>query len=248
MLPAWQVPKMWDGGEAWILGGGPSLIECFNIPKDVVNDVRFKRKSIAAYSPYLAAIHNKHTIGINVAYQFGSWVDICFFGDKAFYLAHREALEDWNKLVVTCSSHAAKKDATWLKYLPKEIKRHVPDVERQAGISTYSKAISWNENSGAASISLAAWLGAKRIILVGFDMALSETKNQHFHNEYKTNKEARKRRRAPQRAKELPFEKHLRGFPYIKRDADNLGIEIINTSLNSAIQDFPKVHIKELLS
>ncbi len=242
MLKAWQVPRMWEGGEAWILGGGPSVIDCFNIPSEVVNAVRFKKQGIDAYSPYLAAIHNKHVIGINVAYQFGEWVDICFFGDKGFYLSNKEKLIRWNKLIVTCSPYVAGKDERWIKYLPKEIKSNVPAKERQLGISTYSKAISWNWNSGAAAISLAAWLGVKKIILVGFDMTLSATNNQHFHNEYKkgtTNAKINPRT--------LPFNNHLKGFPVIKRDADRMGIEIINTSLNSAIQDFPKVHINELL-
>jgi hypothetical protein len=230
---------MWEGGEVWILGGGPSLIDCFNIPSEVVNSVRTKKESISAYSPYLAAIHNKHVIGINVAYQFGKWLDICFFGDKNFFLGHKHNLANWGKLTVTCSKYVANKDQSWIKYLPAESKKGVPVDYAQLGISSYNKAVCWNWNSGGAAISLAAWLGVKRIVLVGFDMTLSNS-NQHFHNEYikKGTKLA---------VKNLPFSKHLQGFPFIKADADRMGIEIINTSLNSAIQDFPKVHIKELL-
>lgn len=242
MKEAWQIPKIWEGGEVWILGGGPSLLECFDIPQEVSTDVRYHKKSIEAYSPYLAKIHSKHVIGINVAYQFGSWVDICYFGDFPFFLEHRYGLSEFKGMVVSHNSKVAKRDLHWVKYLPLEVKKDVPQRERNLGISTYPKAVSWNYNSGASAISLAAWMGVKRIILVGFDMTLNKTNNQHFHNEYKPVRDD-----VRMNPRKLPFNKHLQGFPIIKRDADNMGIEIINTSLNSAIKDFPKVHIKELL-
>lgn len=229
-MGAWQIPEMWKGGEAWILGGGPSLTTCFDIPQDIVNEVRFKKKGIDAYSPFLAAIHSKHVIGINVAYQLGDWLDICFFGDNGFFLAHGDRLSQWPKLKVSCATHT--ENLNWVKYLPWEKKRGSVKL-KHLGISSYSKAVSWNWNSGAASISLAAWLGVKRIVLVGFDMKANVTNNHHFHNLYNGSKPA--------------FNNHLRGFPVIKSDADNLGIEILNTSLDSAITAFPKVHIKELL-
>lgn len=239
-VDTWQVPKMWEGGEVWILGGGPSIIENFSIPQDIVKSVRFRKEGIEAYSPYLAAIHKKHVIGINVAYKFGNWVDICFFGDKGFFIKHRNGLSHFRKLVVTCSKKAGEKNLNWLKYLPME-KVEGNRGHRKAGISTNPNEVCWNENSGAAAISVAAWTGAKRIILVGFDMTSSPINNeQHFHNEYR-------QVGANLKPRQLPFNVHLKYWEQIKRDADAMGIEILNVSLNSAIKEIPKVHIKELL-
>lgn len=233
----WQVPNMWEGGEAWIIGGGPSLIDAFNIPYEVVKSVRLRKQKIDSYSPYLAALHAKHIIGINVAYQFGSWVDICFFGDKHFFLGHKGGLSHFKKLVVTCSKRVGEKNLSWIKYLSMEKQKG----KYKLGISTNPNEVCWNENSGAAAISVAAWLGVKRIILVGFDMTLSPfNSEQHFHNEYKP-------LGTKVKEKKLPFKKHLPPWEAIKRDADAMGIEILNTSLNSAIKELPKVHIKELL-
>ena len=234
----WQVPKVWEKGEVWIIGGGPSLIDSFNIPEKIVKAVRLREKGIDAYSPYLAAIHKKHIIGINVAYKFGNWIDICFFGDKHFYLEHQAGLSNFRKLVVTCNKRIGEKNLGWVKYLPIE---KDADNKQKKGISTNPKEVCWNNNSGAAAISVASWMGVKRIILVGFDMTLSSVNNQqHFHNEY---------RRFGDKVKtaSLPFKLHLEPWEAIKRDADNMGIEILNTSLNSAIKEIPKVHIKELL-
>lgn len=55
---AWRVPPIWSGGTAWIIGGGPSV-------KDLD----------------LSPIHQYRVIGVNNAYQFGHWVDACWFGD-----------------------------------------------------------------------------------------------------------------------------------------------------------------------
>ena len=236
-MKVWQVPKIWENGEVWILGGGPSVITCFDIPADVVEAVRLRKSGIDTYSPYLAALHSKHVIGINVAYQFGNWIDMCFFGDKNFLLLHKAGLSNFRKLVITCHPKVGEQNTSWIKYLPHER----AGKSRKMGISTRPDMVCWNENSGAAAISVAAWTGVKRIILVGFDMTLdSVSKEQHFHNSYCEKGKGLL-------PKQLPFEKHLTAWSAIKSDADSMGIEILNTSLNSAIKEIPKVHIKELL-
>lgn len=232
----WRVPRIWDGADVWILGGGPSVASSFGIPEQVIYDVRTGKKPMSAFSKYMKPLHKKHIIGINVAYQIGDWIDIIFCGDRGFVLKHQKAMKEFPGMIVSCNSVAAKING--FKYVPK-------DGNHAKGITPNPYKVSWNLNSGAASISLAAHLGAKRIILLGFDMRLGgETRYQHFHDAYKRGpvlSEDQKRKRG------LPFKRHLEGFPAIKRDADKLGIEIINTSLNSRIECFKKVDIKELL-
>ena len=236
-IETWQVPNMWEGGEVWIIGGGPSIIDSFDIPYDVVKGVRLRKQEIETYSPYLAALHSKHVIGINVAYKFGDWIDICFFGDKSFFLTHRANLSHFKKLIVTCCGKVGQKNVGWVKYLPVEMKQG----RQKIGISTNRGQVCWNLNSGAAAISVATWLGVKRIILVGFDMTLSSfNQESHFHNEYREIGAKRK-------IQSLPFKKHLKPWEIIKSDADAMGVEILNTSLNSAIKEISKVHMKELI-
>ena len=56
----WFVPRMWEDGECWIIGGGYSLPRQFGIPKKVIQDVMSLKKPVSAYSPYLEEIHGKH--------------------------------------------------------------------------------------------------------------------------------------------------------------------------------------------
>ena len=231
----WSVPRMWEGGDVWILGGGPSVFAQFNIPKDVVDNVMSGASPPSVYSSYMKALHKKHVIGINVAYLIGDWIDMVFFGDSGFFLAHKAALAVFPGLKVTCHSGAS--GNSWVKFLGR-------DGSKPRGISSAPNLVSWNSNSGAAAISVAAHSGAKRIILLGFDMRLSEDHRQHWHNVYGKGfidpKDDRKMRK-------LPFQRHLRGFDVIAEDAKRMGIEILVANPDSAITQFPKVTVKELL-
>jgi len=231
----WIVPRMWEGGDVWIIGGGPSLVEQFNIPDNIAKDVFLGKKPLSVYSSYMQAIHKKHIIGINMAYLIGDWIDIVFFGDGGFFLKNKPNLAQFPGLKVTCHSGGAKEK--WVKFLGR-------DGKKPRGISTGANLVSWNGNSGGAAISVAAHSGAKRIILVGFDMNLNSENKQHWHNNYGRGiinvSDQRKLRK-------LPFDRHLRGFPIIAEDAKRMGIEIFNASPNSMITCFPKCTVKELL-
>ena len=232
----WQVPQMWEGGDVWIIGGGPSIPKQFGIPDELVKKVIEGSSPASVYSPYMSVLHDKHVIGINVAYLLGDWVDMVFFGDIGFFLKHQVALSNFPGLKVSCHPSTSKYD--WVKCTPR-------DTKRPRGISDNPKMVSWNGNSGAAAISIAANAGAKRIILLGFDMKLDDEKKQHWHDLY--GKIANKDKRDPRKPIHLPFERHLRGFAEIEKDAKRRDIEIINANPDSAITQFKKFTIKELL-
>jgi len=224
----WTVPKMWDEGECFIIGGGPSIVSQFNIPQEIVDQVKLNQTKANLYSSYMKVLHDKHIIGVNNVYMLGDWVDSVFFGDCAWYLVHRLNLAKFAGLKVTCCPRFADKPeqrCEGIKYLAKDGKRY--------GISDNPTKVSWNHNSGAAAISLAVHFGVKRIILLGFDMCLGD-KGSHWHGSHGNKKPP-------------PFARHLKGFPAIAEDAKKIGVEVLNTSPMSTIEVFPKVSIKELL-
>lgn len=237
----WQVPRIWEGGDVWILGGGPSVPKQFDIPDEVVQDVMKGIQPPSAYSPYMEAIHNKHVIGINVAYLIGDWIDMVFFGDNKFFMVHQERLAQWPGLKVSC--HSAAENYTWVKFLPR-------DTSHSRGITDNPKMVAWNVNSGCAAISVAANAGAKRIILLGFDMKTSPAGDQHWHTIYRNGMPTGARVAGDKRDPKmnLPFHRHLICFPQLAKDAQRRGIEIINASPDSMIQEFPKLTVKQLLN
>lgn len=205
----------------------------FDVPEDVIKNVVDQKWPPSAYSEYMVHIHAKHVIGINNAYQIGPWIDILFFGDYSWYLIHRKTLAKWPKLKASCSPRfdSARRDAEGIKYVQK-------DHDCRRGISRDQRKVAWNANSGAAAISLAAHLGAKRIILLGFDMHMQDGAT-HWHGGHL---QKNPKRRTP------PFSRHLKGFPVIAKDAKEMGIEILNASPTSKIKDFRKINIKEILN
>ena len=136
-------------------------------------------------------------------------------------------------LKVSCTPQTDRYD--WVKTVMR-------DPNHTKGISPNPKSVSWNNNSGAAAISLAAHAGAKRIFLLGFDMKLGKNKAQHWHDVYH-----RMENMDAKRIMHLPFDRHLMGFPIIAKDAERLGITIINVCPDSAIQEFKKVSLSQLI-
>ncbi len=231
----WKVPRIWEGGDVWIIGGGPSVAREFNIPDEVVQSVMKGASPLSAYSPYMSSIHDEHVIGINVAYLLGNWLDMVFFGDIGFFLRHEKGLAAFPGLKVSC--HPQMEKYSWVKCVAR-------DKQHPRGISENPSAASWNGNSGAAAISVAANMGAKRIMLLGFDMKLSDQRRQHWHNAYGRGVVPDKPTRKPTK---LPFDRHLKGFADIAKDAKRRKIEILNVCKDSRIQEFPKYTLKELL-
>ena len=188
----------------FILGGGPSLA---NVD--------------------LTPLHSKRVVGVNQAFKLGSWVDVCYWGDCAWYGFNLSAVRKFAGLKITSCSRCP--ELGW---------KHVHRVRRTKpyGIdSEHQDAVAWNNNSGASAINIAAHLGARRIVLLGFDMQLVKRK-KNWHNDYK----------GEQYNPEI-FSKHLRGFPQIAKDAEALGIEILNATPGSAITQFPFVDIEDFV-
>lgn len=229
----WTIPKIWEGGDVYIIGGGHSIIKQFKIPQNVVDKVRSKQSSISAYSKYLAFLHNKHVIGVNQAFKFGNWVDILFYGDNGFFLNNQYAINKFSGIKIGCHNKTKYHRKYGIKYVPR-------DPNRVKGLTKKPNYVSWNLNSGACAINLAYHLGAKRVFLIGFDMN-RDKHNQHYHNEYRSEEAELERKK-----KNMPFARHLKSFPAIKRDAKNFKLDIININPDSQIKEFPTCNIDDL--
>lgn len=199
----------------------------------MINQVQAGEASISEYSPYLSPIHGKHVIGINAAFLLGTWIDLVFFGDPGFFRKNRTALLEFPKPKISCAKSLKPE---WVRDGVKYVPKH---GGKSRGISSKHNHIAWNINSGFASLSLAHDLGVKRIYLLGFDMAVGERGNQHWHRHYRppgVEKDPRK----------LPFPRHMSGHGEVLADSKRLGLEIINVSQTSKIKGFKKMTIKEI--
>jgi len=221
----WKPPKIWQNGECWIIGGGPSVPKMFDVPQHLIDEVYAQKESPAVFSPYMKELHSRHIIGVNASFLLGNWIDFLFFGDYKFLVRYQEALAASKTVKVSC--HRKTSIYKDIKYMP-------TDNNHLYGVSNRPGYVSWNHNSGAAAISLAVQLGATRIYLLGFDMNAYKGE-RHWHKLY------------TRKSKRPPFQRHLHGFFAIAREARELGVEIINVNPTSAIDTLPKKTLKECI-
>ena len=229
----WIPPKIWDGGRCLILGGGPSLAGQFDIPQDLITRVTDSKDPLdpRAYSRYMELIHDEHVIAVNNSYLLGDWPDICHFGDWGWYKVHRERLASWPGLKVSHSpsfADPAKAKEGGVKYMPR-------DRAKRMGLSDNPGKLSWGFNTGSSAIDLAVHLGAKQVILLGFDMRNGRSGETHWHRGHGPNR------------RPASYARFLQGFPVIAKDARRLGVEIINCSPGTSITEFPVANLKEIL-
>jgi hypothetical protein len=227
----WEPPELWPDGECWILGGGASMPRQFGISDDVINNVESSKDPISVYTEHFSPLHDKHVIGTNIAFMLGDWISVLYFCDTVFFRVYRKEIMKFPNLKVTCVNHLGTKELPYSRNI-KRMKR-----DNRPGLSNASDTICWNYNSGAAAIDFAAHLGVRRILLLGFDMK-PENNRTHWHEGFQN---------YGKQTGEKSFERFLRTFPKIAQDAKKRGIEILNVNPDSAIEDFTKVSLKEVL-
>lgn len=178
---------------------------------------------IAVNNSYGDPVHDEK--GTLVKYVPRDYVDIVWFGDPSWYEWHEEWLRDFGGLKVHCSENRWDRNP--------ELKRLGRDKSK-FGLSTKTGHVCWNKSSGASAINLACLLGAKRIILLGYDMRKIDGQ-KNWHQDHKVHQD------------DAPFKKFLKPFSKIAKDLKELGVECLNATEGSAIKQFPIIKLEEVL-
>ena len=228
----WVIPKMWDGGECWIIGGGSSLPRQFGVPENIIDKVQKEIIPMSVYAKYMEPLYDKHIIGTNIAYMLGNWVSVCYFCDLPFYRNNKFKLLDFHNLKVTDTGNLPVRDSH-IHINIKKLRR-----DNKYGLHPDRNCIRWNRNSGGGAIDLAVHFGAKRILLLGFDMKADEDGCTHFHSGLPSYQKP---------TLDRTFTRFLKAFPFIAIDAKKVGVEILNVNPDSALPDFKKVRLEDVL-
>lgn len=222
----WKVPRIWEGGTAWIIGGGISLkIQAGVDPNEKNENVIFEQMN-AFLRPKL---QGKNIIGLNKAFKLGDWIDICYFGDNRFLDWYQAELKQFKRLIVSCAPRAL--DKKWIKTIRR-------DGNRGSELSlSRNDSSGWFGNTGASSINFAALLGAKTIILLGFDGDFNKEnpQNNNWHSGYPQG--------SPGGFKDAAriYTGFNKSFIPVASSAVKLGIKIYNATPNTSIQCFEKI-------
>jgi len=210
-MPFWTPNPIWKDQDVFIIGGGLSLEK---------------------FDWELLRPDRVFTIGCNDAYLRGPDIcNICFFGDIKWWKAHQRGLETYREsgkgsVFTHCPQLQSGKDHTpWLWKMNRESR------------GLHLDALAWNKNTGAGAVNLALLLGAKRVLLLGFDMHLiGGRSNWHDNNLDKPNAAV--------------YPRFLKGFERLAKDLPIKfpGCKIINITDDSSLDLFPKIGVKEFWS
>lgn len=182
----------------------------------------------------LEVLRRKCVIGVNQAFALGPWVDVCWFGDQRWFAWNVEALRAYPGLTVTCANamRERRNRPAWVHWMVRD--------ETAAGLTKRPGVIRWNSNSGASAVNLALHFGAARVVLVGFDMRRTEgapNDGHNYHDEHTPHHTPKKN----------VYDRFMKRWPAIAADAKRFGLEILNATPGSAIEEFPIVGLEDTL-
>ena len=199
----WKCPQIWDGGDVFILGGGPSLAQ--------VDASR---------------LVGQKAIAVNTAFKYFPQSPVMYFMDCHWLDRNWQELRKFRGLRV--SSCPKTKELAWILFLDH-------NYATRYGLDDRPGFIARANNSGCGAVALGHKLGAKRAILLGFDMRVVD--GQHnFHTEH-TRKVA----------ESLYRTQFMKGFEKLKVAADAAGYDILNATPDSALECFPQISLDEVL-
>lgn len=166
-------------------------------------------------------------ITINDSWKLAPWADVLYACDYAWWLKAR-GKPDWPNLRVS-------QDRIACEMFP-EIKRIY--VHRKAEHMVFGQLgqISWGGNSGFQAVNLAAIWGAKKILLVGYDMCL--TNGVHWHKPHGP---------GLSNPRELTIERWRQRLDKAAADLERHGVRVINCSMTSALKNYEKMPFEKAL-
>ena len=178
----------------------------------------------SAAAENLDALKGHRLIAINSSIFTAPFADFLIFGDSRWYFYHRPALDKMTARMVSTSA---------VPFGPHVV--HMKKVIPPPGFTLARDSLVMERTTLQAAINLAIHLGASRVVTIGADMKLGPNGKTHHHPPHIW---ALRQDRLDQAREQLRL---------IGKGAKRLGIEIINTSMDSAIDFWPKRPLKDCL-
>lgn len=164
-------------------------------------------------------------IVINRSHELAPWADVLYGCDGRFW-RHYETARLFAGLKVTQDAGTS---ARW-----PEIRRVRVGSEK---MSIEPGVLGSGGNGGFQALNLAIQFGARRIVLIGFDMDVSAGVHWHGKHEGGLNN--------PHEALCEGWREH---FARAVSDLEALGVEVVNATRGGALEAFPRVGLQRVLS
>lgn len=193
-----RVTKSWVGETVLCVGGGPST------KQELVDLARGKCRVIV----------------INNAYQLAPWADAHYFADFHWWQWHKDKPE----YKAFQGQRISIQDSTQ-HFLAQEPEVFVLRNGGGQGLSDDPSAVNTGSNSGYQVLNIAFLSGAKKILLLGYDMRFTDGRC-HWHPPH------------PNRTQEDAYRRYAKRFTQTAQQINAAGIDVVNCSPGSLINTF----------
>lgn len=212
LAPTALLPRLADatGGVVVCVATGPSLKQ---------SDVDYVRGKATV-------------VAVNDAHRMAPWAHVLYSSDR-YWWAYYHGVPSFKGIKAGIEFSPKRKPLELLKLAPEMF------ILRQTGhdgIETAPDGLRTGaQGSGGAAVNLAVHLGAKRIILLGYDCGTPGSK-RHFFGDHP---------RGLSNMSQFPHWR--RAFDTMAQPLKDLGIDVVNCSLSTAINAFPCAPLRETL-
>lgn len=200
-----RMPRVFEGATVAVLGGGPSLT------KEQVT---------------LVSVSGCKVLAVNDAGYLAPWAELLWFCDERWALKHLRLVERFSGRVATLENlklRSIRADLICLRNMG------------IAGFHPEPDGLRTGSNSGYQAIHAAVHAGARRILLLGFDMKASGGRT-HWHEGHPWPGSLERWSREM-----LPH------FPGLAAALAERGVEVVNCTPGSALDAWPKRELERCL-
>lgn len=221
-----QVNPVWKGEIAVVMGGGPSLT------REQVDMCR-----------------GRHCIAVNDAYLWADFADVVYFADSKWFRWQMTGRDGTGHPIGLSADELKRRwrDFAGLKVsISDALKSKVPEnaalfienasaLGKPGALSRDVTAITTGSNSGFQALNIAVLSGAARVILLGIDGKAGAGGKRHFFGDHPDKTEA-------------PYAAMRTHFALAARECLERGVELINCSPGTAIDNMPCMYLEEALA
>lgn len=200
----------WNGKSAAIIASGPST----------------KKAQIDLLQGKLAVIAIKKNV------ELCPWADVVYGCDAAWWKSVR-GLPDYKGLKLAWSAHVCDE-------YPDIRRVFIDDIRRDQLLFDQFGHVGAGGNSGFHSLNMAVQFGAKRIVLIGFDMHDRSGVHWYGRNNWPGANN-------PSEV-EAGFPRFRRSFNAAALVLEKMGVEVVNASPISELKCFPKLTLEQTLA
>lgn len=197
------IRRDWEGATVAIIAGGWSLT------KSQVATARAWRH--AGGEPRIV-------MGVNDAYRLAPWIDALYAADPQWWTMHIRAVRDcYIPQMMSQDESAAEQWGL----------RYTPGVDKH-GLSFDPNVIHYGGNSGFQALNIAVLSGARRVVLLGYNMSAPDDKPVHWFGDHPAGLSTNR-----------SYPNYVKNFDRAAKQLLARKIEVVNATPNSALQCFP---------